>query len=196
MRTATLCFALLLSFNVAAQPPAEKKDATYFPMQVGATWQYKAAESKMTVKIVGHEKIGDVMCTKMETSIDGSVVANEHIAHTADGFARVAYNGQKLDKPLLFLKLPSKSGESWDIDTKIGGQSVETIKGKLTVGEEEIEVPAGKYKTVTASGEMDINGQPAKFSFWFAENVGIVKLTIEIGVNVQVRELLKYEPAK
>jgi len=196
MLSSVLFFSLVLVPSGLGQPPAVTKDHSYFPMDVGATWHYSAPDGKVALKITAHEKMGDLKCAKMETSVDGNVIGNQHIASTAEGLVRVAYNGQKIEKPILFLKLPPKAGESWNIDTKITGQTTETIKGKFVAGEEEIEVPAGKFKTVTSTGEFEINGQPAKFAYWFAEKVGIVKLTIDSGSTHLNLELQKYEPAK
>jgi hypothetical protein len=84
-------------------------------------------------------------------------------------------------------------GESWDIDSKIPGT---TVKGKFLAGEDEIDVPAGKFKCATSSGDLQINGQPAKFGYWFAPNVGIVKLTIAAAGMDLTWELQKFEPAK
>ena len=183
-------------FQIPGQPPADKKDSSYFPMDVGASGHYNSPEGKVTLKVSAREKMSDLKCAKIEMTVEGNVIGNQHIAVGSEGLVRVAYNGQKIEKPLLFLKLPPKAGESWNIDTKITGQTTDTIKGKFVAGEEEIEVPAGKYKTVTSTGDFEINGQPAKFAYWFAENVGIVKLTIDSGSTHLNLELQKYEPAK
>jgi hypothetical protein len=176
-----------------AQPPETTKDASYYPLKVGNTWHYKVGDKKVSTKVAAQEKIGDLMTARIETIIDGNVVANENIAQTADGIVRVAVNGQKADKPVLLLKLPPKKGESWDIDTKIAG---ETVKGKLTANEEDIQVPAGKFKTASSSGDFQLNGQPGKFGSWFAPDVGIVKLTIAAAGVDLTWELQKFEPAK
>ncbi|HEV3143882.1 MAG TPA: hypothetical protein VGZ47_08370 [Gemmataceae bacterium] len=185
--------AILATLTAPAQPPAAGKEVSYFPLQVGNTWHYKIGDKKVSAKVVAHEKIGDLETAKIESSSDGDVVANENIAQTAEGFVRVAFNGQKIDKPALVLKLPPKKGESWEVDTKIGN---ETVKGKVVAGEEEIEVPAGKYKTVTSTGDYQINGQPAKIKTWFAPNVGPVKQELKLGGVETIFELQKFEPAK
>ncbi|HLW66120.1 MAG TPA: hypothetical protein VKS79_12485 [Gemmataceae bacterium] len=176
-----------------AQLPEATKPVSYYPLKVGNTWHYKLGDKKASTKVTALEKIGDLMTARIETIIDGNVVANENIAETADGIVRVAVNGQKADKPVLLLKLPPNKGDSWDINTKIAG---ETVKGKFTVSEEEVQVPAGKFKAVTSSGDFQLNGEPARFGYWFAPDVGIVKVSM-VAMDVDLTwELQKFDAAK
>src|SRR5262245_60111739 len=152
-----LCQVFLLALLAGpAQLPAADKPDSYYPLQVGNTWQFKVGDKRISTKVSTQEKIGDLLTARIETIIDGNVATTENVAQTAEGFARVAFNGQKPDKPVLFLKLPPKKGETWEINTKIGS---EVVKGKFIAAEVEIEVPAGKYKTVTSAGEFEINGR-------------------------------------
>jgi hypothetical protein len=184
---------ILVVFAGPAQLPETTKPVSYYPLQVGNTWHYKVGDKKVSTKVAAQEKIGDLMTARIETIVDGNVVANENIAQTAEGIVRVAVNGQKSDKSVLLLRLPPKKNDSWNIDTKIAG---ETVKGKFTVNEEEIEIPAGKYKAFSSVGDFQINGQAGKFGYWFAPDVGIVKLTTAAaGVDLTL-ELQKFEPGK
>ena len=71
------------------------------------------------------------------------------------------------------------------------------MKGTFKSGEEEITVPAGKYKTVTAfTTECEINGNKAEFKYWFAPGVGVVKQTMSIGGGAIVSDLKKLEAVK
>ena len=175
-----------------AQPPAPK-DGPFYPLQVGNAWHYKVGDKKATMKVVAMEKIGDLMTSRIETIVDGNVSANENIAQTAGGLMRVAVDGEKYSKPIMFLKLPPMKGESWNVDSKIPGTA---LKGKFVAGDDEIEVAAGKFKCATSSGELQINGQPAQFGYWFAPNVGIVRLTMKVGGMELTWDLQKFEPAK
>jgi hypothetical protein len=193
MISSILCFALLANLNAPAQPNVESTAKGPFPLTVGSTWHYIMGDKKVTSKVVAEEKIGGLMCAKIESSLDGNPFVTEHVAMTADGLVRTAYNGQQPDKPVLFLKHKGKKGDTWDIDVKIGA---ETAKGKFTAGEEEIEVPAGKFKVITSSGEFDINGQKIGFTYYYAEKVGMVKQVAQAGDMKVTLELEKFEPAK
>lgn len=188
--------AALGAFLLATAPlQAQDKvgESPYFPTKIGSTWNYRIGDKKLTTKITKHEKQGDLMCALMETLVDGNSVATENIAVTKDGLVRVAYNGQKPETPILFLKQDSKKGDSWPVDTKIGA---ETIKGKFTRGEEDVDVPGYKGKTVTSKGEFEINGQAATFMYWFAEKKGIVKLQMALSGQEILLELEKFEEGK
>ncbi len=168
-------------------------ESEYYPLKIGSAWHYKSGDKTITVKVVKHEKIGDTLCARLESSVDGKVVASEHIAVSAAGIARHSISDIRPEKPVLFLKLPPKVGESWKIETKFGK---ETIKGSFTSGTEKIKVPADEFTAITSKGEFDINGNQATFGYWFAPKVGIVKMQFGAGGKVVNLELEKYEPAK
>lgn len=161
----------------------------YYPLKVGTRWQYKVGANSLAVKVVKHEKIGDVTCALLETSRDDQVLAAEHIGVKADGVYRYTIGPLKPDPPFRILKLPAKVGDTWKVDTKIG---VQELKGSFTVGEAEVTVPAGKYKTLTVASSglesPDGAGNTVKFvfKFWFAEKVGMVKQTVQIGDRPEV----------
>jgi hypothetical protein len=171
-------------------------ESEYYPLKVGNTWDMKVGDVKITNKVVKHEKIGDLMCALIETSKDGKVIAREHIAIKEDGIYRVTGNDQKAEPELCFLKLPPKTkpGESWDVESKIGSQ---TLKGKFTLGEEELTVNNTKYKALVAeSKDFQVSGLDLTTKTWFAPNVGIVKQIVNIGGKEVKLELEKYELAK
>ena len=86
------------------------------------------------------------------------------IAVSAEGLFRVSSNGKALGTPIQLFKSPPKVGATWksgDVGFKI-------------VGEEEVEVPAGKYKAFKV--ESPDSGAPNTV-LWFAPGVGLVKQT-------------------
>jgi len=110
-RLTTLAAALVILGAPIAWVRADDKvgDSPYYPLKVGNAWTYNGpGNTKLVNKVVGHEKIGDVMCAKIETQVDGKAVAFEHIGVTADGVYRYSLNGMKADKPILILKLPPR----------------------------------------------------------------------------------------
>ena len=167
--------------NLAATP--------YYPLKVGTRWQYKVGANSIAVKVVKHEKVGDVNCALLETTRDDQVLAAEHIGVKADGIYRYTIGPFKPDPPFRILKLPAKKGDTWQVDTKIGAQE---IKGSFSVTEEEVTVPAGKYKALSVVSKgletPDGNGNMVKlvFKFWFAEKAGMVKQTVQIGDRPEV----------
>jgi hypothetical protein len=102
--------------------------------------------------------------------------------------------GQKAEPPVRFLKAPVAKGDTWNIESKIAGM---TLKVEYTADEEEVTVPAGKYKAVlTKTSEFDAGGQKAKATVWYGKGVGMVKTDLDIGgMKVQL-ELSKFTPGK
>lgn len=169
-------------------------ESPYYPTKIGSTWTYKAAGGmKIVAKIAKHEKKSDHMCALLETSVNGNVVATEHIAISKDGVLRVAFGDQIPDQPVMILKFSAKKGESWDTDLKVGTDST---KGKMTRGEEDVDVPAHKGKAVSVKGEFEVNGQKLTMSNWFVEKKGIVKIEVAAGGQNILMELESFEEGK
>ena len=90
------------------------------------------------------------------------------------------------------LKLPLKAGESWEIEGKALG---DTFTGEFKVGkEEDIEVPAGKYKAFPVTSEnLNASGLQASTTSYYADKVGLIKQEIQINTQKTVIELEKFE---
>lgn len=189
---------LLLAVAVELAAQEKLKQTPYYPLQVGTTWHYRAGDRKITIRVARHEKAGDTFCAVLEATRDGKVVGTEYLAVTGDGVYRHMQtipqqqadpkDKSKADKPpvrhilkppMLVLKLPPKRGESWKIDSKSDNQ---TFRGGFQVGEQEITVPAGTYKTFrVASQDLEIDSLKATITTYFAEGIGMVKQIIEVG---------------
>jgi hypothetical protein len=188
-------------------------ESAYYPVQVGTTWHYKVGEGKFSTRVTKHEKVGDVLTARLETSKDGKVIAVEHVGVGAEGVVRHDIednSGQQalretLVPPILILKVPPKSGETWKVDSKgqvpasvqggVGGPRV--YRGTFKLGEEEVKVPAGTYKAVrVASQDLEANGLKPTVTTYYAEGVGMVKQVIQEGEVKIITELEKFEPGK
>ena len=190
--------ALALAWTACAAAADDFKDSPYYPMQVGAVWNYKAGDSKFTVKVTTHEKVGTTMCTRLETAQEGKVIGSEDVFAKEDGVYRLALDGKVIEPAVCILKLPPKPGDGWSVDSKAQGKTggTEALKGRFKVGGEEVTVPAGKYTAVTVScDDLDANGAKYSFTTDYVKDVGMVKQVIEAGGLKVVVELEKYEPA-
>jgi hypothetical protein len=197
LRALFVCLLLAVSaVELAAQD--RLKETPYYPLKVGTTWHYSAGDSKFTIRVVRHEKVGAVLCALLETKRADKVVGSEHLAVAADGVYRhdlmvmdKTPAPQVLKPPMLVLKLPPKKGDSWKIDSKGDGK---TFRGSFQVGEQEITVPAGAYKTFrVASQDLEVNALKPAITTYFAEGIGMVKQTIEMGDAKIEIELEKFE---
>jgi hypothetical protein len=186
---AAAVLALLATSTVRADDP---KESAYYPLKKGNTWTYKVkgSEDTITVKAAASDKDGTVV----ETSVGGKVVATEKILVKDDGIYRTEFNMQKPDNPIKILKLPPKKDDSWDVDSKIAGNP---LKGKFMTGEEEVTVPAGKYKATFVEGkDIDIGVGKLTAKTWYVEKVGIVKIVMTVMGQTTELELAKFEEAK
>jgi len=184
-------FALMImSFGLVAQ----EKTTEYYPLKEGSKWTYTVMGSQITMKVGKQEKVGEVMCWKIATIVNDKEVASEHISVTDDGIYRNQLNTQKPDAPVCFLKLPPKKDAKWEVNTKIQGQ---VIKGTFIVRDEKIKAGGKDYDTFVSEGkDIDINGKLTTIKYWFAKDVGIVKLSFTMDGQETVLELEKYEAAK
>jgi hypothetical protein len=194
MTRIAVVFAFVLAVIVPVRAEDKVGESPLYPLKIGTTWNYKIGDQKLTAKVTKHEMNGGLMCALVETTVNGQPAANEHIAVTKDGdLVRTSFAGQTPEKPLMFLKAKAKNGESWDIDNKVMGQE---IKGKFTRGEEDVDVPGYKGKTITSKGEFTIMGMTISFAYWFAEKKGIVKSQVSANGQTFTMELESFEEGK
>jgi hypothetical protein len=211
-RLMVACVALLLVVPAGAQPPMPmpmNEPADYFPLQKGNTWNYKAGSLTVVVKAADEEKIGETMCMRLETSLNGMLLNHEHVAVVKDkdgkeiGVRRYATGGQAIDPPMWILKLPPKKGEEWSVDATSKG---EKIVGKFVTGEEEVPVTYEKdaknaknkkVKAVTVLGrDLLVNGQRVTLTSYYAPGVGMIKQVGSIAGVTKTLELTSFVPGK
>jgi hypothetical protein len=196
-----LLTSLLVCALVVGSARAEDKlvGSPYCPLEVGTTWTYSVVDTpdapKLILKVTSHEKVGDLLCARLETSVNGNMVAYEHITMTKEGVCRVGLGTLKAEPPILLLKLPPREGDTWTFDGKVG---TEIFKGSGKVSAEAVTVPAGKYTTFLSKLEAQAGDQKIVMSNYFARGVGIVRMNIEFpdaGKTVVV-VLEKFEAGK
>jgi hypothetical protein len=188
---------LLRDVPPAGDAEAKLAKAPYYPLALGSSWEYKAGDNKFTLKVTKYEKVGDALCARVEMLIKDKDKEKsqsfEHVGVTDDGVYRYSFEGKEAKPPVLFFKLPPKQGETWKVDSKVGGEAVKgTFKNN---GQEEVKVPAGSYKAwVVASQDLEANGVKMSVTYYIAEKVGMVKQLVEVSGQKIVIELEKYEP--
>lgn len=96
----------------------------------------------------------------------------------------------------MFLKFPFKAGDTWTDERELSAG--EMFTRTCTVGgEEEIEVPAGKFKTVVVHSKTKTGRFTQRDTEWFAPGVGRVKYVPPNGTRGEVTTVLKsFAPGK
>jgi hypothetical protein len=146
------------------------------------------------VKVAGAEKAGMFNGYKLETSAGNKVSATETVAMTPEGVKRFNVNGLAPEQPILFLPADPEATKTWKVDTKVAGQ---TITGTFTAAKASVTVPAGTYEAIHVRGDnMQIGTTSTTVEYWFAKDVGIVKLMFKLGSQDATLELENYTAGK
>ena len=191
---------LLATLTGAQDPPKSDRPHNYYPMQVGNEWHYRVSvggnDGEVMTTIARTETIDKVPLALLEGYMKDKLIATEHLLQNEAGIYRYRNNGQVVTPPLMLLKYPIKFGAKWGGDIVVGKEKAVYVAES---SEETVEVPAGKFKTVRVDIKLDEGGQTAKISYWFCQNIGFVKQTVEAGpVNItmelQKHVLKKAEP--
>lgn len=188
-----------LSGSLQGQDKAKMPETAWYPLQVGNKWTYTATAEKeganklkAEYRVTAIEEFGGTTCAKVELFIDGKPQSFEHLSVTADGVYRQGFQGNKADKPVLLLKLPPKDGETWTIDSKSTGG--ETLKGTFKTKEKEEKVGDKSYKTIEVTSEgMDAGGLKFSTTYYFAQDVGMVKQVVIVGEATKQQTILELE---
>lgn len=190
---------LLLPF-AAAQDAEKTKEAAanYWPLKAGTKWHFQAdiggKQIPVVLQVAKIETIDGQQLPRLESLIQGNVTASEHLSSSDKGIFRHRYNGIEVSPPVCLLKAGAKAGDSWEIDCKIGN---DTLKGTCKLGTDQVTVPAGKYKTITILLDAETGGGvKVKTTYWLAPDVGMVKQTVDILGKTILLELEKFEPGK
>jgi hypothetical protein len=190
--------------TLAPAPPAPSADKdAYLPSGLGDQLVYER-----TAK----DKDGETkeLVTESVTAVDhadGLVVTAEYrygdepkprrtmrYRATDAGVFWIGRDGKDFEKPECCLKLPAREGDVWE--SAVGDRpslSVSNTTGK----EEEVEVPAGKFRTVRIDSVLKAKGFTLDSSDWYARGVGLVKSTFRTDDGeTEVRVLKSYTPGK
>ena len=140
----------------------------------------------VTYRIDGTEKLDGKDFLKFEMHRAGVVTNTDLISVDARGVvcaARVDLNGEiaKLDPPQIMVGTPLQTGTTWEFNGPIGKSKVH--QHYEIVGEEEVEVPAGKFRAFHIHGDQT---SPSSMTIdrWFVNGSGIVKDVTETRTNM------------
>jgi len=161
-----------------------KEDPVCFPTKVGDRMVSMLAGSEIVCVVTKVEKTADGIAVTQEfEDAQGVRTHDQTVVVSASGLKVIRYSGRDLDKPVWWLKLPHVAGNTWT--DNLGGQKTQTM------GWEEIEVPAGKFKAIRVDRDDNADGT-AKTSYWYAPGLGCIKWSDAH----RARELKSFTPGK
>jgi DNA-directed RNA polymerase subunit RPC12/RpoP len=158
--------------------------ADYMPLKEGNQWTYTMSTGvQMTTKVVGFRNVGTVRCGVVETGM-GAQTSREYLAADAQGVKLYMSQMQgqefRCDPPVLRIKLPYRQGDAWQSTTSQFGTTMSTKF--QSGGNERIQTPAGSFDCIKVQSTITIPGQPPiNSTTWYADGIGPVHQTMEIG---------------
>lgn len=165
-------------------PPGGEPGNDYLPLREGNVWIYravlendgKAAELEALTRVAGRRKVGDTECFVLEIRVGGSV-AREFLAPGASGVLVYGESREGMeifhDPPLRRLRYPLAAGIVWEDRPR--GEAGEVRIRSTVQEEEEVEVPAGRYRTVPVRAEAETPAGKMDSRTWYAPGVGVVR---------------------
>jgi hypothetical protein len=192
---------LTLSGPVASAPgPKGKPVPLYFGTRVGDTWVYEirtpAAKVDMIEAVSAADEKDGVVVVAVTRTYQGETAVSQQLAVSEQGLQLLAVGGSNLSHAQWVVKVPVKAGDTWtvDLDAPPGRQP---LKLTYTVrGEEEVEVPAGKFKAVRVDTTLNDPVVPMPISRWYAPGIGLVKSVSKIGKDDRVQILKSFTTGK
>lgn len=217
MRTSLTRLGLAIASALILAPvprPAAASPAagdTYYPLAKGGKWVYStdyADDTELIHEVTGTEKVGEVDCFIVEHKTVGPtlgtrVMRREWLAADGDGtlIHKVSRGKSELDvvKPFFKIKHILRKHDEWKGQAK--AEENPPQYDYRVEGEEDVEVPAGKYKAVKVHVKIESGSRhAAEGTEWYAKNVGIVKSEMTIRASgsdfSMVCELKRFEPGK
>jgi hypothetical protein len=197
-----LPFCVIVGFAMPAGSAPRLKEApvpVYYPATVGDRWvmETKSAADAMEVSatitemVTAVEKKDGAVIVTVCREVDGKLQETKsQMKITDQGLFRISTYGTVYAEPYLVLKTPLKIGEAWTAEVSKGS----TFKYKVTK-EEEIEVPAGKFKTLRLEVDLGSAGN-ARASIWYAPRVGVVKQEYKSDIVNYVKTLKEFKAGK
>ena len=167
---------LLLALTVLLAPAAPRDDKElFFPVAVGSKWVYRTVTKNNPeefTEVITESEAGDVYTIiKIGSEMNGKMTTVRQLSVSSQGLF-LGKEGKKAAAPLdAVIKFPLKKDETWTVEIGKNAHRKYVIKG-----EEEVVVPAGKFKTIRVDISILRDGQPfTEISEWYAPRTGMVK---------------------
>ena len=197
-RIATL-IGLSLPFSLAESAPRPKegdKPLLYLPTTVGdqRVLQVDSKGGEVIEWVKRVEKKGEMTVVYFGREEDGPALYA--YGASPDGVFRISNGSFIYDPPYRLLKLPAKEGEKWEsVSPAMGGAPKYVFK--FTSGtEEEVEIPAGKFKAIRVEAEEETNGLVTRTTYWFAVGLGAIKIRTRYKDVERVQVMKSFTPGK
>ena len=102
-RTVPLLALLLFGCARPRPEPIVLRDSPWYPLPVGARWDYKGGALTMTRRVLAHDRVAGTPCAFIESRLGREVILREHVAAKEDGVYLMAVDGRRVvpEEPVL-----------------------------------------------------------------------------------------------
>lgn len=130
---------------------------------------------------------GGKVSTDGKEIVGGKTTVDHVVVVPNEGIYRVHTAGTPTTPPILFVKLPAKPGDTWEVNSMSGNA---TIKGTFTAKNDKI----GRFDAFfVAYREVD---SPVEIDNWFVQGIGMIKQRVKTKNTEVVLQLEEYSLAK
>jgi hypothetical protein len=194
-----LLFALVFICFAATTIAAEPVKPNYYPLTKGTKWEYRLTlderDCEVKCEIMETETKDGRTHARIEAHLPNFVILAEVLSTDAKGVYRNAVLGAQITQPIAIIKYPIKARDVWTDKIKLGendGNVSITVRDIAAA----IEVPAGKFTTLSIESIVEMSGEKVVACIWYADGVGIVKQETTSGTKVMLMELKKFTAVK
>jgi len=171
---------LVVGLPLHAAPAPKDKAPLYHATAVGAKLVYEVAAggqvAQQTDTVVAADvKDGAVVISLRQTGTRIETLVRR-VAVSGAGLVAVSVGAHTYDPPDALLRLPARAGDAWERVPTKKECGISRFHSRV-VGEEDVVVPAGKFKAVRVDVTTVVFGTELKASNWYAPGVGLVKQT-------------------
>lgn len=173
MRICTFILLLVAMAPSVGAPLPERKGEVPFPTRVGTKWVYLEDDKEICHVLTKAEMKDDRVVIEISQKKGEELSRIQSWVLTKTGLYFTDGDGEpSTDK--CWLKLPAKAGDRWKFELLPGA----TASAKV-VGEEEVEVPAGKYKAIRVEWDVIVDDKvDERVVIWHVPGIGEVKKTV------------------
>ncbi|MCO6048154.1 hypothetical protein NG895_30025 [Aeoliella sp. ICT_H6.2] len=201
MRRTAIFFLVSLCLAVPAQgEDALGHAAEFYPLTTGSKWTMildgPRGKMEMTNSVAGTDEVNGKQLYRLSSSVNGSVVATEHLQLSESGLSRNQFNGTPISPKIMLLPEPVKLGWKWEKkDVKLGEETMDAT-AEIANKTEKVAVPAGQFDAIRLTVTAKTKSGDVVSHYWLAKGVGIVKQDMIIGNVKLTLSLAEYEIAK
>jgi hypothetical protein len=181
----------------APKTTSSDKFVSYTPTTVGDKWLIASDygdgfRDDFTYEVTAVERRdGALVVTTERRPVTGTARFIEKAKVSDAGLFLMEEGEHRYDPPVLYLPMPVKEKDTWK------SERPGIAKWTYTAGpEEEVEVPAGRFKALRIDGVGESEGKPVRCTLWKARGHPAVKTVLWLGDDKIVEVLKSFTPGK